>query len=100
MTHRLLADAEYFNSRISKLDGSADLGDHIVNVVKAKSVLGASASAAEEQNSKPFATSEKEPKKSEDKQAVKEPEDMNHGDSIAPSTPPLESSKEAEEKAA
>jgi ribosomal protein L12E/L44/L45/RPP1/RPP2 len=35
---RLLADAEFFQSRISKIDGSADLGEQIVKVVQAKSV--------------------------------------------------------------
>ncbi|KAK5462491.1 hypothetical protein LTS15_002203 [Exophiala xenobiotica] len=38
---RLLADAEFFQSRISKIDGSADLGEQIVKVVHAKSVANA-----------------------------------------------------------
>ncbi|KAK6373340.1 hypothetical protein LTS17_008360 [Exophiala oligosperma] len=33
---RLLADADFFHSRLSKIDGSGDLGEHIVKVVKAK----------------------------------------------------------------
>ncbi|KIV86215.1 hypothetical protein, variant [Exophiala sideris] len=35
---RLLADAQYFDSRISKIDGSGDLGQEIVKVVQAKTV--------------------------------------------------------------
>lgn len=35
----MLADAEYFNSRISKLEGSGDLGPHIVEIVKNKTVI-------------------------------------------------------------
>ena len=35
----MLADAEYFNSRISKLDGAGDLGQHVVNVVRAKAIV-------------------------------------------------------------
>jgi vacuolar protein sorting-associated protein 54 len=35
----MLADAEYFNSRISKLEGAGDLGEHVVNVVRAKAIL-------------------------------------------------------------
>ncbi|EXJ92127.1 hypothetical protein A1O3_00677 [Capronia epimyces CBS 606.96] len=36
---RVLADAAFFNSRISKIDGAGDLGEHIVNLVQAKEVL-------------------------------------------------------------
>ncbi|KAJ9616949.1 hypothetical protein H2200_000669 [Cladophialophora chaetospira] len=36
---RLLADAEFFQSRLSKIDGSGDLGEHIVKIVQAKPVL-------------------------------------------------------------
>ena len=35
----MLADAEYFNSRISKLEGSDDLGPYILELVKAKSIV-------------------------------------------------------------
>lgn len=35
---RMHADAEYFHSRISKLDGTGDLGEHVVNVVRAKDI--------------------------------------------------------------
>jgi len=35
---RLLADARYFDSRISKIDGAGDLGQEIVRVVQAKTV--------------------------------------------------------------
>lgn len=38
----MLRDVEFFRSRISKLDGAADLGDHLVNVVNNKSVAEAS----------------------------------------------------------
>ena len=36
---RMLADAEILNSRLSKLEGAGDLGTHIVNVVKNKTVV-------------------------------------------------------------
>ena len=35
----MLADAEYFSSRISKLDGAGDLGMHIVEIVKNKTII-------------------------------------------------------------
>ena len=35
----MLADAEILNSRLSKIEGSGDLGTHIVNVVKNKTVI-------------------------------------------------------------
>ena len=46
---RILADAEYFSSRISSLDGAGDLGEHIVNVVKAKPIVSDPAAAQKEQ---------------------------------------------------
>ena len=39
----MLRDAELFRSRLSKLDGAADLGDHVVNVVNSKVVAGKAA---------------------------------------------------------
>lgn len=47
VTSRVLADAEFFNSRISKIDGAGDLGEHIVNVVQSKEVLNTAAPPAE-----------------------------------------------------
>jgi len=38
---RLLADAQFFKARISKIEGAGDLGDDIVKVVEAKTVLNA-----------------------------------------------------------
>jgi vacuolar protein sorting-associated protein 54 len=35
----LLSDAEYFKSRISKIDGSGDLGDVLVQVTNAKTIV-------------------------------------------------------------
>ena len=35
----MLADAEYFNSRISKLEGAGDLGEQVVNMIRAKAVI-------------------------------------------------------------
>lgn len=35
----MLADAEYFSSRLSKLEGSGDLGPHIVGIVNQKAVV-------------------------------------------------------------
>lgn len=34
----MLADAQYFNNRISKLEGAGDLGSHIVGIVRSKTV--------------------------------------------------------------
>ena len=34
----MLADAQYFDSRISKLEGAGDVGSHIVEVVKNKTI--------------------------------------------------------------
>lgn len=34
----MLRDAEFFKSRLSKLDGAADIGDHLVSIVDAKVV--------------------------------------------------------------
>lgn len=36
---RMLQDAEYFKSRIDKLDGSNDTGDAVVNAVREKVIL-------------------------------------------------------------
>jgi vacuolar protein sorting-associated protein 54 len=36
----MLADAEYFNSRISKLEGAGDLGSYLVDVVRNKTLVG------------------------------------------------------------
>jgi vacuolar protein sorting-associated protein 54 len=35
---RMLTDVEYFNTKIGKIDGSGDLGDHLIQVVKAKTI--------------------------------------------------------------
>lgn len=35
----MLADAEYFNSRLSKLEGAGDLGSRIVETVKSKTIV-------------------------------------------------------------
>lgn len=35
---RLVADAQHFEARLSKLDGTGDLGEHILNLVKNKEV--------------------------------------------------------------
>lgn len=35
----MLRDGEYFNNRISRLEGAGDLGEHIFNVVRAKAVV-------------------------------------------------------------
>jgi hypothetical protein len=42
----MLQDAEVFQSRLSKLDGFGDIGDHIFNVVKNKRVTGSKGSDA------------------------------------------------------
>jgi vacuolar protein sorting-associated protein 54 len=40
----MLSDVEFFKARIDKLDGAGDLGDHLIEVVKAKSIIPASQS--------------------------------------------------------
>ncbi len=45
--HRMLRDVELFKSRISKLDGAADLGDYLVNLVNNKTVAQREESSAE-----------------------------------------------------
>ena len=35
----MMADVEFFNTRISEIDGSGDLGEQLVAVVKEKSVV-------------------------------------------------------------
>jgi vacuolar protein sorting-associated protein 54 len=44
VTFRLVADAQFFKARIGKIEGAGDLGDDIVKVVEAKTVLNAPAS--------------------------------------------------------
>lgn len=34
----MLRDTEFFKSRISKIDGAGDIGDHLVDIVKVKAV--------------------------------------------------------------
>ena len=34
----MLHDAEFFKSRISKIDGAGDIGDYLVKIVNAKAV--------------------------------------------------------------
>lgn len=43
----MLRDAELFRSRLGKLDGAADVGDHIVNIVNSKVVAEKGAAATE-----------------------------------------------------
>ena len=44
----MLRDAELFRSRLSKLDGAADVGDYVVNVVNSKVVVVAEKTAVPE----------------------------------------------------
>ena len=50
---RMLADAEYFDSRISKLEGAGDLGGHVVNVVRAKTIISEAGAAKRPSIEKP-----------------------------------------------
>ena len=34
----MLRDAEFFRSRLSKLDGAGDIGDYVISIVNAKAV--------------------------------------------------------------
>ncbi|PGH09844.1 hypothetical protein GX51_00531 [Blastomyces parvus] len=36
---RMIADVEYFKAKMDKIDGSGDLGDHLVGIVRAKPVV-------------------------------------------------------------
>jgi len=49
----MLADAEYFDSRISKLEGAGDLGGHVVSVVRAKAIIGGASAAKRPSIEKP-----------------------------------------------
>ena len=60
MCHRMLADAEYFNSRISRLDGAGDLGEHVVNVVRAKAIIGETGATKKPAIEKPQTEQEQE----------------------------------------
>ena len=67
----MLRDAELFRSRLSKLDGAADVGDHIVNVVNGKVVVVAEKAtvpeskpvSAEASSADSTTTSEEKPEK-------------------------------------
>ena len=52
----MLRDAELFRSRLSKLDGAADVGDHVVNVVNRK-VVAEKAAAPESKHASTEASS-------------------------------------------
>lgn len=54
MVFRLLADAQFFQSRIGKIDGAGDLGQQLLNIINAKPVL-ASNKAAKPEAAKPEA---------------------------------------------
>ena len=58
----MLVDAEFFKSRISKLNGAGDLGEYVLNVVKAKAILTDPAAAKR-------ASMEKRPKEPADSTA-------------------------------
>jgi vacuolar protein sorting-associated protein 54 len=49
----MLADAEYFDSRISKLEGAGDLGGYVVNVVRAKAIVSEAGAAKRPSIEKP-----------------------------------------------
>ena len=51
----MLRDAELFRSRLSKLDGAADVGDYVVNVVNSKIVVTEKTAVPE---NKPASTTE------------------------------------------
>ena len=50
---RMLADVEYFNSRISKLEGAGDLGEHLINTVQAKPIVSEPGAAQRPSTEKP-----------------------------------------------
>jgi hypothetical protein len=36
---RMLADAQFFDSRFGKIEGAGDFGSHIVEIVKSKAII-------------------------------------------------------------
>jgi vacuolar protein sorting-associated protein 54 len=60
---RLLADAEFFNSRISRIDGSGDLGEQIVKVIQAKTVSSSAPPPPPQSTEAPSPTTTTEEKK-------------------------------------
>jgi vacuolar protein sorting-associated protein 54 len=44
----MLSDVEYFKSKMGKIDGSGDLGDTLIQVVNAKTILAEKTSSAAE----------------------------------------------------
>jgi vacuolar protein sorting-associated protein 54 len=73
----MLRDAEYFNTRLSALDGAGDTGEYIVNIVKEKSVPKAAtaedttATNGSEPEAKRSSGDSKGEEKSEEKDAEK-----------------------------
>ncbi|KAL2001344.1 hypothetical protein VTN02DRAFT_1861 [Thermoascus thermophilus] len=68
---RMQSDIEFFSSKISKIDGAGDLGDHLLQVVKAKTITPESKSPSprppsDVQSVFDAVSEEKEPKKSAD----------------------------------
>ncbi|KMU73163.1 hypothetical protein CISG_03424 [Coccidioides immitis RMSCC 3703] len=46
---RMLSDVQFFKSKIDKLDGSADLGEHLIGIVKSKTIVSPPANNASPQ---------------------------------------------------
>lgn len=65
------SDVEFFSSKISRIDGAGDLGDHLLQVVKAKTITPEPKSPSprppsDVQSIFDAVSEEKEPKKSAD----------------------------------
>ena len=71
--YSLLKDAENFNTKLSKLDGAADVAAHIVRVVREKTAL-TEASEATEASEPAKAT---EPSKSSDDGRQEQPQEVS-----------------------
>ena len=71
---RLLADAQFLSSRVSKIDGSGDLGEHIVKVVQAKTVLNNAPPPSRTSLENAAANSTFEAKESTERDGAKPPE--------------------------
>ena len=67
--HRMLRDAEFFRSRLSKLDGASDIGEYVVFIVRSKTVAeqpAAQTTAASNESDTPTAHQKEESGTSEE----------------------------------
>lgn len=85
-TCRMIRDAEHFSTKMSKIEGSGDLGEYIVNLVKSK--------ALPEKEAPPAPAEPAEEKKNEPQAEVM----FDAADPITPAEPSTSTSPEPEEE--